>query len=69
MKTSPSHYVLAAEVIIIILFHTAKIRQNEKHSMDTAFTRTTKTLNLRKSEIENKSGIEYMEFMLVKMIK
>lgn len=66
MKTSPSHYILAAEVIIIILFHAVKIRQNEKHSQDTAFTHSSKTMKLRKTEIENKMDIEYM---LVKMIK
>jgi hypothetical protein len=66
MKTSPSHYILAAEVIIIILFHTVKIRQTEKHSVDIAFTRTPKITNLIKPEIENKKGLEYM---LAKMIK
>ncbi len=43
MKTKPSHYVLAAEVLIIILFHTVKIRQKEKHSSDTAFEPDIKT--------------------------
>lgn len=66
MKTSPSHFILAAEVIIIILFHTVKIRQNERHSVDIAFTHPSKTTNLHKPEIENKTGIEYM---LAKMIK
>ncbi len=66
MKTNPSHFILAAEVIIIILFHTVKIRQNEKHSVDIAFTRTSKTKNLRIPEIENKTAMEYM---LAKMIK
>jgi hypothetical protein len=66
MKTNPSHYVLAAEVLIIILFHTVKIRQAEKHSSDTAFAPLIKTMNRHKPVIEDKSGIEYM---LVNMIK
>ncbi|HEY4937038.1 MAG TPA: hypothetical protein VII44_10680 [Puia sp.] len=66
MKTNPSHYVLVVEVLIIILFHAVKIRQNEKHLADTAFTPINKTMNLPKPGIVNKSSIEYMLVNLVK---
>jgi hypothetical protein len=66
MKTNPSHYVLAAEILIIILFHTVKIRQAEKHSSDTAFLPINKTMNRHKPVIEDKSTIEYMLVNLIK---
>jgi hypothetical protein len=66
MKTKPSHYVLAAEVLIIILFHTVKIRQEEKHSSDTAFTPEIKTITRQRPVLENKNNIEYMLVNLIK---
>ena len=66
MKTNPSHYVLAAEVLIIILFHAVKIRQTEKHTSDTAYVPVIKNMTLHKPVPENKTSIEYM---LVNMIK
>ncbi|HTB26667.1 MAG TPA: hypothetical protein VK711_14945 [Puia sp.] len=66
MKTKPSHYVLAAEVLIIILFHTVKIRQEEKHSSDTAFVPDIKTITRHKPVLENRNNIEYMLVNLIK---
>jgi hypothetical protein len=66
MKTNPSHYVLAAELLIIILFHAVKIKQGEKHPSDTAFVPATKNMTLHKPFTENKTSIE---FMLVNLIK
>jgi hypothetical protein len=66
MKTNPSHYVLVAEVLIIILFHAVKIQQSEKHPSDTAFVPVAKNMTLHKPVIENKTSIE---FMLVNLIK
>jgi hypothetical protein len=65
MKTTPSRYVLAAEIIIIILFHTVKIKQAEKHPSDIAFSPVTKNLTLHKA-VEGKSGVEYMLVNLIK---
>jgi hypothetical protein len=66
MKTTPSRYVLAAEILIVILFHAVKIKQAEKHSSDIAFSPLSKTVNLHKTTVENKSGIEYMLVNLIK---
>ncbi len=66
MKTKPSHYVLAAEVLIIILFHTVKIRQEEKHSSDIAFIPEIKTITGHRPVLENKYNIEYMLVNLIK---
>ena len=66
MKTNPSHYVLAAEVLIIILFHAVKIERDEKHPADSAFVPLIKNSAQHKPVIENKTGIE---FMLVNLIK
>jgi len=65
MKTNPSRYVLAAEILAIIFFHTVKIKQAEKHSAETVFTQTSQTINLHKPAVENKSGFEYMLAKLV----
>jgi hypothetical protein len=66
MKTNPSHYVLAAELLIIFLFHAVKIKQGEKHPSDTAFVPVAKNMTLHKPVMENKTSIE---FMLVNLIK
>ena len=66
MKTNPSHFVLAAEVLIIILFHAVKIRQGEKHPADTAFVPAIKTITQHKPVIESKTSIEYMLASLLK---
>jgi len=66
MKTTPSRYVLAVEILIIILFHAVKIKQTEKHSSDIAFSPMSKTVNLHKTAVESKSGVEYMLVNLIK---
>jgi hypothetical protein len=60
MKTNPSRYVLAAEILTIILFHAVKIKQAEKHPSETVLNATVQTINQPKSATENKSGFEYM---------
>lgn len=66
MKTNPSSYVLAAEILTIVLFHAVKIKQAEKHLADTAFIHASKTRILHKPAVENKPGTEYMLVNLVK---
>jgi hypothetical protein len=66
MKTNPSHFILVAEIIIIILFHTVKIRQSEKHPAETAFAHINQKVSPHKTVTENKSGFEYMLVNLVK---
>ena len=66
MKTNPSRIVLAAEIFTIILFHTVKINQSEKHTADTAFTPLQKHISLPKQRMENKSVVQYMLVNLVK---
>jgi hypothetical protein len=66
MKTKPSHYVLAAEVLIIILFHAVKIRQSEKHPSDTAFIPEIKSATQPKQVLDNRNNIEYMLVNLIK---
>ena len=51
MKTKPSSYVLAAEILIIILFHAVKIRQSEKHPAEIVFTPAAKTVPLPKMRL------------------
>jgi hypothetical protein len=60
MKTKPSHYVLLAEILIISLFHAAKIRQSEKSSTDIVYTPVIKTITLHKAVIENETDISNM---------
>ena len=66
MKTTPSRYILAAELATIFLFHAVKIKQAEKRPAESDFTRVNKTTPLSKPVVENKSGIEYL---LVKLVK
>jgi hypothetical protein len=66
MKTNPSHYVLSAEILCIILFHAVKIKQAEKHPADTAFIPVVKNMTLHKPVIENKTSIEYLLVNLIK---
>jgi hypothetical protein len=66
MKTTPSSYILAAEILTVILFHAVKIKQEEKHTADLAFSRVSKNVTVQKPALENKSGIEYMLVNLVK---
>jgi hypothetical protein len=66
MKTKTSSYVLAAEILAIILFHAVKINQAEKHPTDIVAIRPAKSLPLHKSGAENNSGIEYMLVNLIK---
>ena len=66
MKAKSSSYVLAAEILIIILFHVVKIKQSEKHPGELAFTNGAKTIALPKMANQNKNGTEYMLVNLVK---
>ena len=66
MKTNSSSYVLAAEILIIILFHAVKIRQTEKHVSEMAFTHSVRAVSLPKMVTQNKNGTEYMLVNLVK---
>jgi len=66
MKANSSSYVLAAEILIIILFHAVKIKQSEKHTGEMAFTTGAKTVTLPKMVTQNKNGTEYMLVNLVK---
>ncbi len=66
MKAKSSSYVLAAEILIIILFHAVKIKQSEKHPGEMAFTNSAKNVILPKIVNQNKNGTEYMLVNLVK---
>ncbi len=66
MKANPSRYVLAAEIVAIILFHAVKIKKTEKESGDIVFSPIQKTAPFHKPAIVNKSGVEYMLVNLVK---
>ncbi|HCL83894.1 MAG TPA: hypothetical protein DIC22_07960 [Chitinophagaceae bacterium] len=66
MKSKSSHFVLAAEILTIILFHMVKIRQTEKHPAETALINTGKMTNLHQPAAEIKTGTEYMLVNLVK---
>jgi hypothetical protein len=66
MKTKPSHYVLVAEILIITLFHAAKIRNTVKPSPEIVFTPIIKTVTLHKPIIENNA---VMTEMLIHLIK
>jgi len=66
MKTKPSSYVLAAEILIIILLHAVKIKQAEKNHADTALLHGNKNLAIPKPAVESKSDVEYMLVNLVK---
>jgi hypothetical protein len=66
MKTKTSSYVLAAEILTIILFHAVKINQAEKHTADIAFSHPVKTITLPKQGITGKSGFDYMLVSLIK---
>ena len=66
MKSNSSSYVLAAEILIIILFHAVKIKQSEKHTGEMAYSGAIKTVTIPKMASQNKSGSEYMLVNLVK---
>ena len=66
MKANSSSYVLAAEILIIILFHAVKIKQSEKHTGEMAFTNGAKNVALPKMVTQNKNGTEYLLVNLFK---
>ncbi len=66
MKANSSSYVLAAEILIIILFHAVKIKQTEKHTGEMAFTNGAKNVALPKMVTQNKNGTEYLLVNLFK---
>lgn len=67
MKTTPSRYVLAVEILIIFLFHAVKIKQAEKHPAEVAFMHNGKNIPLPRPVVENKTGTA--EYMLVNLVK
>jgi hypothetical protein len=66
MKTKPSHYVLAVEILIIALFHAVKIKKEEKQSQEIVYTPFSRNLPLQKPIVENKNNAEYIFVNLVK---
>ena len=66
MKSNRSSYLLAAEILTIILFHAVKIRQAEKHSAEIAFSEAHKTITVHQPLMEKKTGTEFMVVNLVK---
>jgi hypothetical protein len=66
MKANSSSYVLAAEIMIVILFHAVKIKQTEKHAGEMAFTKAARTMTLPNLVTQYKTGTEYMLLNLVK---
>jgi len=66
MKTNSSSYVLAAEIITIILFHAVKMKQTEKHPADMVYSRTAKSILIHQPTGEKKPATEYMLANLVK---
>ncbi len=66
MKTNPSSYVLAIEILIITLFHVVKIKQAEKHPEEIVFNHVVKGIHLQKPAVENKSASDYMLVNLIK---
>ena len=66
MKSNSSSYVLAAEILIIILFHAVKIKQSDKHPGEMAFAHGAKTIIQPKLVTQDKTGTEYMLVNLVK---
>jgi hypothetical protein len=66
MKTKPSHYVLAVEILIIALFHAVKIKKEEKHNSEIVYTPVSQSLPLQKPIVENKNNAEYIFVNLFK---
>lgn len=66
MKTKPSHYVLAVEILIIALFHAVKIKREERHSPEIVYTPVSNSLPLQKPVVENQNNAEYIFVNLVK---
>jgi hypothetical protein len=66
MKSNLSKYILAAEILAIIIFHAVKIKQEEKPPVETVFERFNKNIPLQKPAIGDQSGIEYMLLNLIK---
>jgi hypothetical protein len=60
MKKNQSGLILAAEILIVILFHVYKIRQNENILPENALVRMSKgAVNISKSALNFKSNPEY----------
>jgi hypothetical protein len=66
MKSNLSRYILAAEILAIVIFHAVKIKQEEKQPVETAFERFNKSIPLQKPAIGDQFGIEYMLLSLIK---
>jgi hypothetical protein len=66
MKITPSSCVLVAELFTIFLFHLVKIKQAEKHPVETVLTHTATVKPVHQPVTDNKSGFEYMLVSLIK---
>jgi hypothetical protein len=66
MKFKSSSYVLAAEILIVILFHAVKIRQGDKHPGEMAFTQVNKPAAAPKLNTHTRPSTEYLLVDLVK---
>jgi hypothetical protein len=67
MKKNLSGIVLTAEILIVILFHAFKIRQNENIQAENAIVRISKgAMSIPKSVIIFKSKPEYFFVRILK---
>jgi hypothetical protein len=66
MKTNRSSYILAAEILTIILFHAVKIRQSEKRPAEMVFSESGKSTVVHQPQMEKKTGSVFMMADLVK---
>jgi hypothetical protein len=65
MRTNPSHYVLALEIVAIALFHAVKIRNAEKHPSEVVYNSTIKNV-AHKPVVDNTNRAEYVLLNFVK---
>jgi len=66
MKTNPSRYILAAEILAVILFHAVKIKQADKMPEETAAISINQKLPASMPLDENMFRFEYI---LLNMLK
>ena len=66
MKANRSSYILAAEILTIILFHAVKIKQSEKHPAEMVFSESGKNAVVHQPQMEKKAGSVIMMADLVK---
>lgn len=66
MKTSPSRYVLVAEIIAITLFHAVQIKKTEKSSPDKEFVSVRKSIH---PSLPVEESMFHFDFKLLNMLK